>query len=142
MQPYRRVPASRFVNPRCPDQTTGTPDHCAVVKSSEPEVFGPIAWAHLHTVAENYEPDNDKAVERCAAWLDNTPPMLPCRNCERHMQKWVDCHDSRQACASKESLRSYFVDLHNAVNKRTHGDNPWTPEQAQARYATAELCMD
>lgn len=142
MQSHRRVPASRFVNQMCADQISNSPDHCVRVKSSEPEVFGPIAWAHLHTVAENYEPADPKAVERCAAWLDNTPPMLPCRNCEHHMQQWVNSHDSVAACQSNDTLRSYFVDLHNAVNKRTGGDKPWTDDQAKARYETAELCLD
>ncbi len=140
MQPHRRVPASRFVNQMC--LLDASPDHCVRVDSSEPEVFGPIAWSFIHTVAENYEPKGEADQLKCAAWIDNTPTMLPCRNCEHHMARWVADHDSNAACQSKDTLRSYFVDLHNAVNKRTGGDKPWTDEQAQARYATAELCLD
>lgn len=142
MQPHRRVPASRFVNQMSCQPGSGSPDHCVQVNSSEPEVFGPIAWSYIHTVAENYDPKDAATVQKCAAWIDNTPAMLPCRNCENHMQKWVDGHDSVAACGSRDSLRSYFVDLHNAVNKRTGGDKPWTDDQAQARYSKAELCLD
>jgi hypothetical protein len=144
MQAHRRVPASRFVNRTCPDdQVADSPDHCVQVASSEPEVFGPVAWAYIHTVAENYTPaPGPDVVQKCAAWIDSTPVMLPCRSCESHMQKWVDEHDSQNACASRDNLRSYFVDLHNHVNHSTGGDAPWTDEQAKARYEKTELCLD
>lgn len=135
---HRKVPAGSFVS-HC-DTPSGA--HCQRVSSAVPEAFGPIAWNFIHTAAEHYNPQTDTDRDRCSAWVKNTPVMLPCRNCEKHMEKHVQEHDPRAACQSSETLRDYFVDLHNKVNDRTGGEAPWTSQQAQEQYATVELCID
>ena len=62
--------------------------------------------------------------------VKHTPLMLPCRNCEKHMQQHVQENDTRAACQSNDSLRE------------RGGEAPWTSEQARKRYGTAELCID
>ena len=138
-RPHRKVPAGSFVS-HCGDRPDGA--HCQQVSSAVPQVFGPVAWNFVHTAAEHYHPKDDADRERCSAWVKHTPLMLPCRDCEKHMQKHVQENDTRAACQSNDSLRDYFVDLHNKVNERTGGEAPWTSEQARERYGTAELCID
>jgi hypothetical protein len=145
MPSHRKVPASKFVNQVCDvpgDKRDGTSGYCMTLSSANPEVFGPVAWSFLHTVAEHYDPTGPKSQEKCATWLANTAAMLPCTFCRGHMQKHVDATDTRAACESRDSLRTYLVDFHNKVNERTGGDAPWTPEQAKDAYGTAELCVD
>ena len=144
-KPHRKVPASRFVSQVCrPEDDTARPaaSNCVRLPSSAPEVFGPPVWWALHSIAENYDPQTAAARASCAAWLDATPTMLPCRKCETHMQQFVDTHPSQAACTSRETLRAYYVDLHNAVNARTGGEAAWTPQQARAQYSTSELCEE
>jgi hypothetical protein len=142
MQCYRKVPASSFVNHVCDAPAEASRPQCHTVSSASPHVFGPIAWSFLHTVAENYDAEQPEAQTQCSAWLSSTAAMLPCPNCRGHLASYVAAHPTGPACESRDTLRTYLVDLHNSVNERTGGDPAWTPEQAQARYSMAELCID
>ena len=138
---YRKVPAGQFVS-GCVDRERDS-ERCHRVSSATPQAFGPASWWFMHTTAENYDDTQPDAQKRCAAWLSNSPAMLPCPECRGHMQAYVDEHPAADACLSRATLRTYLVDLHNTVNERTGSGEPvWTPEQASERYATVELCID
>lgn len=136
---HRKVPAGQFVNQVC---GSASGPHCVKVSTAAPLAFGPPTWNVLHTISEHYDDQQPDAQTRCAAWLSNVPAMLPCAECRGHMQQWVDQHPATDACASRDTLRTYMVDLHNAVNARVGGEAAWTPEQASERYRTVELCVD
>jgi hypothetical protein len=139
---YRKVRASNFVS-GCTDGAGGDADRCVRLRSSAPEVFGPIAWSFLHTAAEHYAPATDSDRQQCRQFITSLPGVLPCRACSSHLTTYLEenAPAAEGACASTASLREFFVDLHNDVNQRNGNGVHYTPAQAKAEYGYAELCL-
>jgi hypothetical protein len=134
---YRKVPASTLVNVF--PHSAGT--NCVEVDASVPESFGPVAWNFLHTSAEFYAPTCDGDQAKCQSFLSSLPAMLPCKYCQKHMSEYLQDHDVADACVNTDSLRTWLVDFHNSVSRRTGSDARWTPEQAEEAYKKTRLCV-
>ena len=60
-------------------------------RTSNPKEFGPIGWTNLHIIANSYPEKPDHTyVQQCANYVKAIPYMLPCRDCGRHFQEFLD----------------------------------------------------
>lgn len=87
-------------------------------------LWGPSLWRALHTAAEIGNVEKFAAV---AAALDGA---LPCPDCEKHYHQWYITHP---VPTERAAIRTWLLDLHNDVNRRSH-KTPWTLEQVAAAY--------
>lgn len=119
--------------------STYSPPRCTLLPSSDPRAFGPVVWAALHILAQNYpaRPSERKA-RRCLRFLFAVSHLLPCRSCGRHFRKYLREHDVWAAVKTRASLVALLVGAHNSVSARVRPSRaPFTVEDARALYSTA-----
>lgn len=135
---YRRgLMAARFrhrVTP--PVAPTPEPTHTqSGLPIVDTEIWGPPLWFILHTLGAFAD---QPAV--LAAWagipgaLDGS---LPCPLCETHFHAWRS--SVPDPSGSGDAVRTWLLDLHNAVNVRNEA-GAWTMEQVMETYLATEEC--
>ena len=94
-----------------------------------PPVWGPHMWAIIHLMAYVYpdQPSNERK-ESMKEFLLHTCNNLPCPACGFHCSVYMKEHPP--SIESKENLKKWAYDFHNAVNKRT-GKRELTYEEAE-----------
>lgn len=89
--------------------------------SLAPSYFGPSYWFVLHTTAKHY-PKNPSpiVIERMKNFILAIPYTLPCETCQVHAIQYISncAQQLDKICSTQETLFKFFVDFHNAVNKR------------------------
>ncbi len=94
-----------------------------IVLPSIPDVFGPPLWFSLHTTAANYPIKPTVAVQaKMKGIILGLPLMVPCLQCGEHCTAFIEKSkaDLDTIVSSRDNLFKYFVDFHNAVNRRKH----------------------
>ena len=77
-------------------------------------------WYYLHWLTYNY-PNNPKHEDKNEILkLINVMKKngIKCDKCSKHFNLWIKKNDINKSLDSKKSLFTYFVNLHNDVNKR------------------------
>lgn len=102
--------------------------------NTDPDVFGPPFWFVLHNAAATY-PINPTPYVRngMKQILINLPLMVPCTRCKEHFYNFVKNSNIDDAVSSKEKLFSFFVTVHNYVNKR-YGKREMSVGEAKLLY--------
>lgn len=90
------------------------------------KLWGAPLWRALHTAAEVGDLTAWAAVPAAVA------TSLPCPDCEKHYAAWITSRPP-PASSDRNAVRTWLLDLHNAVNRRT-GKGVWTAEQVTATY--------
>lgn len=102
----------------------------------EPAVFGPHFWFTLHNGACKYPVEaNDFYISRMKGFILGIPIMLPCEKCKVHAYEFIEsnAHMLNSICKSRRSLKNFFIDFHNFVNKNT-GKPEMTYEEVDKIY--------
>ena len=87
--------------------------------SHDPDIFGPPFWFTLHNGITTYPINPTPFVQNgMKQLLLNLPLIVPCLTCKEHFYTFLRNADLDQATSSRENLFSFFVDIHNYVNKR------------------------
>jgi hypothetical protein len=113
-------------------------------RTKDPKVFGPIGWTNLHIMAAHYPPRPDiNYVRQCANYVRAIPYMLPCKDCGKHFQEFLDGYLEKNpnAFASRDELVKFFVEAHNNVNKWTN-KKLWSIPEAEQKYGQIEGCFE
>ena len=94
---------------------------CPQIESKYPEVFGPVLWASLHTMAANYaEKPTETRISACEKFVTSLPDMLPCAFCGAHFRDTIEKYvDKKSMCDSQAALSMFFCEAHNVVNQGT-----------------------
>jgi hypothetical protein len=85
-----------------------------------PEKWGPVYWKMSHYITFAY-PDNPSNEDKHVVknHFDNLSNLLPCENCRGHYLQYTrDFPLTDDILSSKYKLIKWFVDFHNAVNRR------------------------
>lgn len=81
--------------------------------------WGTPTWTFFHTFAEHINPDfyihNRDAIKTLIESICNN---LPCPQCTSHAVKYNKFNLTNNNVATKERLKQYFFNFHNAVNVR------------------------
>lgn len=91
------------------------------INTSAPDYWGSAFWKSLHLSAFHY-PDEASALVNNV--MQNRilalPYEIPCATCRHHCMAYIDSNRSNlsKICSSKAGLFKFYVDFHNAVNKR------------------------
>ena len=123
-----------------PTETT-RPTKCGdcgecVVGKSHPARWGPSAWHFLHTSAAFYPTHPSKAQqEAMIRFIKSLPIALPCQKCTHECSEFIrkNLDQLPFICSSNDRLFNFYVDLHNAVNRR-YGKVPMSYEDARRIY--------
>ena len=102
------------------------------ISKHDPKYWGPRYWFFYHTTAINFpEKPSIKEQADMIYFIKSIPLTLPCHNCKKHAQKFIEEHNNKlqDICSSRLKLFNFFVDFHNQVNKRT-GKKILTHEEA------------
>jgi hypothetical protein len=87
--------------------------------SYEPEAFGPAFWFTLHNSSTAYPNKPTIFVQTgMKSLIENMHLLIPCVTCKEHFFSFLKGSDLDEATSSRESLFSFFVKVHNYVNKR------------------------
>jgi hypothetical protein len=79
------------------------------------EVWGPLVWHLLHASTLNYTVERKDIYK---SFYDITFKLLPCQECVRHSQEYMNNNNFDNAFSSKDMLQQWFIQFHNAVNIR------------------------
>ena len=90
-------------------------------------IWGPPLWRILHKVAEVAETDTE-----WPSLLVALRACLPCPDCSRHYNAWVDEHAVDSGIDG--GAKAWLLALHNDVNRRK-GVSQWTPDMVSASVA-------
>jgi len=118
---------------------------CSGLSTARPEVFGPVTWNVLHTLAQQYpdRPDQTRT-QACSGFVASLPYMLPDPASAAALQRYsIDYPGSLEAvCSGGPHLRQFFCNAHNAVNESL-GKPPVScdPVTLGSMYANAPLCV-
>lgn len=89
--------------------------------TSDPHFWGKSFWLSLHLSAYYY-PENASAIVRDAMMnrILALPYEIPCANCRVHCMAHIDANKCNLSsiCSTRDALFKFYVDFHNAVNKR------------------------
>ena len=102
-------------------------------KNADPRKWGSCLWEFLHTMAKNY-PDNPDPQHKASArqFIFSLRHLLPCITCR---QNYATHLAKRQPNVdSSHKLQEWILWLHNEVNAKVNGAEPWTMEQIESRY--------
>jgi hypothetical protein len=87
--------------------------------TTNPDIFGPALWFTLHNSAVVYPRKPTEYIRSgMKNILINLPLIIPCVNCKEHFYDFVHRADLDKAVSSRENLFSFWVDVHNYVNRR------------------------
>ena len=97
-----------------------------------PGSWGFHQWNMLHRMALTYPAESDKERQtQMTAYLEGMCANLPCPGCSFHCGKYLEEH--KPAVATRQDLKKWVVDFHNAVNKRL-GKREWSYEEAERKW--------
>jgi hypothetical protein len=120
-----------------------TKKNCDYVTTADPRVFGPELWRSLHRIAQNYPQNPSEDTQKHAvAFLEAIPYMIPCSHCGCDFLMYLEEHNLKKVCASKEDLVKFLVDAHNRVS--SHLDpkkKQWTVSEANKVYSKERVCI-
>jgi hypothetical protein len=111
---------------------------------NNPEIWGPSAWKFLHIMSISYpnKPD-DLQKEAAKNFILSLPLMLPCYECSKHCEKFVNEYWNKDklesTISSKEGMFSFFWEMHNKVNMR-NGKKILSLEEAKSLYQLKYKC--
>lgn len=105
-----------------------TPTHEPLLRVYDASIWGPPLWRILHKVAEVADTNTD-----WPALLTALRTCLPCPDCSRHYNAWVDEHEVSAGIVG--GAKAWVLALHNDVNRR-RGVAQWTPEMVSASVST------
>lgn len=89
----------------------------------DPAVFGPPLWFALHTTAAHYPENPSPAVQaKMKGLILGLPLMVPCAECFEHCTSYIEKAKDKldEIVSNRQHLFKFFVDFHNAVNRRKH----------------------
>lgn len=97
-------------------------------------------WYNIHYFLNNYYPlvplEYDKTqVLKLINVMSSTG--IPCVHCRQHFKSYLQINPINQYLSSRESLKKYFIDLHNDINKRNK-KNVFSYEGAEKKYKKNE----
>jgi hypothetical protein len=85
---------------------------------SPPEIWGPIIWTFLHTLAEKvYESSYPELADSLFSYIYRICMVLPCPDCSNHAKRFLS-NIKKESLRTKEDLRGMLFMFHNAVNRR------------------------
>lgn len=106
-------------------------------------VWGPCVWYMFHTLAYSIKDDNHARFELVKndfiKFAFRISTNLPCPECSQHAKQYLS-RINPAAIKTKDNLKTFFVEFHNAVNHRK-GKAVFTIEEADAKYSTANVRM-
>jgi hypothetical protein len=109
--------------------------------TSEPSVWGSAFWFSLHNGASKY-PINASPIfaEKMKGFILGMPYILPCENCSEHARSYINkrFHQIDEITSGREKLFTFFVNMHNVVNKR-YGKKEITVEDAYKLYTSNKV---
>jgi hypothetical protein len=88
-----------------------------------PSLWGPPIWFFIHIITYNYplQPTPD-LMDITKVFIESFPYQLPCEVCRTHAIGYITsktkCVDL--AVTTRDELFSFFVEMHNYVNRRTN----------------------
>jgi len=87
--------------------------------SYDPDAFGPAFWFTIHNATTTY-PNRPKVFvqEGMKQLIANLPLLIPCVNCKEHFFSFLKGVDLDCVTSSRENLFSFFVNVHNYINRR------------------------
>lgn len=87
---------------------------------SLPNVWGSAYWFMLHAGSYSYDPS--EGIDYMKNFILGIPVMIPCISCRVHARNYINSkmNELDSICANRDMLFKFFVDFHNAVNKRLH----------------------
>lgn len=89
--------------------------------TSDPHFWGKSFWLSLHLSAYYY-PENASVIVRDAMMnrILALPYEIPCANCRVHCMAHIDANKCNLStiCSTRDALFKFYVDFHNAVNRR------------------------
>lgn len=88
-------------------------------------IWGPVLWESIHTLSL-YDVSENVLKDDWGPLLDLLIAELPCGECATHLREWVAEHPF-------DGDAMWFVELHNAVNRRL-GKPIWTAEEAGGKF--------
>ena len=104
---------------------------------SDPEVWGPGFWLTLHTGAHSFpEKPSVIAKENMKGFINGLPYILPCKKCSEHAKSFISESSLDDVVSSRDSLFTFFVELHNQVNLR-NGKKTFSVYEAKQKYSGA-----
>lgn len=121
-----------------PKQDTNVQMKTSHFATSNPKVWGPPFWYTLHVSAAHYPLEASPLVkERMKGRILSIPYEIPCPTCRDHASAFVEKHRDTldKIVSGKHDLGKFYVDFHNAVNKR-YGKPEWSYKQAYDYYST------
>lgn len=136
-QPVRIVQPVQNLIPPVNDSQIDMKWKTAVVKTSDPKVWGPAFWFSLH-VSAAYYPDNPSDIvrERMKQRILAIPYEVPCATCRPHASAFIESYRDKLdlVVSTKHELGKFYVDFHNKVNQR-YGKPEWKYEDAYKVYS-------
>jgi hypothetical protein len=113
---------------------------CLAYPASLPEIFGPVVWWSVHTMAATYpESASPERTDSCAQFVRGLPGMLPCSACGAHLSEELRSVDVESACGGGRALSLMWCDVHNRVNRRL-GKPLMNCADAQSEYGAVPVC--
>lgn len=102
-------------------------------KNADPRKWGSCLWEFLHTMAKNY-PDNPDPQHKASArqFIFSLRHLLPCITCRQNYA--IHLAKRQPNVDSSHKLQEWILWLHNEVNAKVNGAEPWTMEQIESRY--------
>lgn len=89
--------------------------------SEDPKVWGPAFWFTLHNGAARY-PIKASPIfaQNMKNFILGMTAMLPCEKCKDHAIAHIEANYRRldEIVSGRKNLFNFFVDFHNAVNRR------------------------
>jgi hypothetical protein len=88
---------------------------------TDPRVWGPPFWFSLHVSSANYPiKASNLTRELMKNRIKALPIEIPCSACRPHAHAYVESRKEEldDICSGRDSLFRFYVDFHNAVNKR------------------------
>ena len=117
-----------------PDPLTMKISSSIVGFSSDPDIFGPPFWFVLHNAAVTYPRNPTLFVKNgMKSLLLNLPLLVPCINCREHFSSFLNNTNLDNVVKSKDTIFTFFVNVHNYVNKRT-GKREMSVDEAKVLY--------
>jgi hypothetical protein len=108
----------------------------SIVKTYNPKIWGPLFWKTLH-ISSVYYPINASRIvkERMKGRILSLPYELPCEECRSHCLSFIETKykELDDIVSGREKLVQFYLDFHNAVNKR-HGKPIWSIDKVYQVY--------